>query len=69
MKKGQVRPPWPDVTPIATFESNPGNLGDCRNKSYRQMLADYRRVYGSRYTDYELEQMHKRWKRIAASMK
>lgn len=56
------------MTLAGSFEANGRNLGDCRERSYRDMLADYKRIYGAQYTDHELERMHKRWRKIAASL-
>lgn len=58
----------PDVILSGSYEANPRNLGDCRTRSYDDMLKDYQRIYGAHYTMHELKRMHNRWKQIAASL-
>lgn len=45
-----------------------GNLGPCWDKSYQEIGQDFKRAYlgqGSPpYTEWDLDQMHRRWRRI-----
>ena len=69
MKDKRVQPAVTgEVTLAGSFEANGGNLGDCRNQPYNRMLERYKKLYGDRYTDHELERMHRRWKQLAASV-
>lgn len=49
-------------------QSAAGNLGPCWNKTYEEIGADFTRAYlgqGSPpYTEWELDKMHRFWRRI-----
>ena len=66
MKAKKVRPPFPDVRIVATFEANGRNLGDCRKINYTQMWERYVALYSGTYSEHELRRMHLFWKKAAA---
>lgn len=50
------------------IRQSPSNLGDCRNISWADMKRRFIEAYTNPYTEYELIQIHNKWKRIYAEV-
>jgi hypothetical protein len=53
---------------MRTNQNAPGNLGFCGNKTHQEIGQDFTRAYRGQgsppYTEWDLEQIHRRWTRI-----